>query len=219
MAYKVFGVKPGARCPRCNFHNSLPDTYATYSGPITCRKCNCVFKVKFQTGFLSEPPRVLPPSDLDLSSPPVPGRIREDLLEAGVCFSIGAFKATTVLCRRALEAVMDDVGATGGTLRDKIKRLFDMGRIVEAVYQTSTEIRHFGNYGAHPSSDRLNKVSESTSKEVLYFTRDILDDLYVKPGTVRELQIRRGGEEEEEERRLDDFESAEKLSSRKVAER
>lgn len=114
---------------------------------------------------------------------------------------------------------MDDVGATGGTLRDKIKRLFDMGRIVEAVYQTSTEIRHFGNYGAHPSSDRLNKVSESTSKEVLYFTRDILDDLYVKPGTVRELQIRRGGEEEEEERRLDDFESAEKLSSRKVAER
>src|SRR2546422_9593573 len=108
MATRLLGTKPGAYCPRCGKWNSLLDTYATYKGRVKCRFCGCYFSVEFQLGYLQGEPKILPPSDVELPSPPVPQRIRRDLLEAGICFSAGSPRASVVLCRRALEAAADE---------------------------------------------------------------------------------------------------------------
>ena len=193
MAIKFLGTKPGAHCPRCGKWNGLNETYATYSGGVRCRSCGCFFSVEFKFGYLQSQPRILPPSDVELPSPPLPGKIRQDLVEAGICFSAGAPRATVVLCRRALETAAQEMGATGRTLADKLEELFRKSLIPESLYHASSEIRVFGNYGAHPADDLLKDVDDEVAREVLYFARETLDDIYVKPARLKELQKRRTG--------------------------
>lgn len=183
--------RPGVYCPRCKEWNFLGKPYAFYVGPVQCRECSCRFLVGMGNGYVIKAETILPPSDIDLPSPPVPERVRADLLEGGTCYSIGAMKATVVLCRRALEGMADDQGAQGSTLHDKIEALYASQQITKSLHEASTEIRAFGNYGAHPNNDLLGGINDAIAKEILYFTKETLDDVYVKPGRLNELRKRR----------------------------
>ena len=183
--------KPGVHCPRCGKKNDLAPTYGNYNGRLQCKECGCSFGFRFQLGYLMETPRILPPSDVELPTPPVPKRIQQDLLEAGICFSAGSPVATIVLYRRALEGLANELGAKGRTLFDKMKDLYSSERIPKPLYEASTEIRVFGNYGAHPSEDLLDDIEENQAREVLYFTREMVDDIYVKPRRLDDLRKQR----------------------------
>ncbi len=183
--------KPFVKCPRCGELNDFPRSYLFYHGKTRCMECGSVFEVHFRGGLIQETPRLLPPDDIDLSSPPVPTEIQMDLKEAGLCFSVGAPRATVVLCRRALEGVADNLKANGRTLSQKIESIYERELITKPVYEASTEIRVFGNYGAHPGKDLLEDIDSDLAEDVLYFTREVVDDVYVKPDRLERLQRRR----------------------------
>jgi hypothetical protein len=90
--------------------------------------------------------------------------------------------------------VAEDSGATGRTLADEIRRLFEEGVIVQTLCDISTEIGVFVNYGAHPPDDLLREVDEDLCRQVLYFTEELGDDLYVNPGAPEEMRRRRSVE-------------------------
>ncbi len=184
-------IRPSVQCPRCGYANRYDDSYISYHGRVRCTRCSSFFEVHFTNGRLMETPNMLAPDDVVLPSPPVPKKIQEDLNEAGLCFSVGALKATVVLCRRALEGAADGLSAGGRTLFEKIENIYERRLITGPVYEASTEIRVFGNYGAHPGKDLLEDIDEDLARDVLYFTREVVDDVYVKPGKLERLRKKR----------------------------
>jgi len=55
--------------------------------------------------------------------------MREALVEAKQCLSVGALHASATMSRRAIEAACDDKGATSRHLWQKVKGLADAGAI------------------------------------------------------------------------------------------
>ena len=190
MASGLF-PKPRAQCPRCGKWKTHTASLANYQGDLVCEDCGCTYNVRFQWGFLLKSAEIRAPSDVDLPSPPVPQGIHSDLLEAGVCLSARSAKAVVILCRRALEGAALKLSAKGKTLFHKIEDLYKRELIPRPLYDAATEIRVFGNYGAHPTNDLLADIDLDLAKEVLYFTREVLDDLFVKPGRLKDLHERR----------------------------
>jgi DNA-directed RNA polymerase subunit RPC12/RpoP len=122
----------------------------------------------------------------------VPAGIADDYIEASKCFNISANKASVVMARRVIQKMCVNLGA------DKTKKLFQQidelkkaGKLHPDLADIATEVRFIGNDGAHPEDDGLDQVKEEDAKEILDFTLELLDDLYVRPEKVKEMKNRR----------------------------
>jgi len=133
-------------------------------------------------------PKLIPRCSIIKSTPKA---ILQDLNEAEMCFSFKAYKASVIMCRRALENVCIDKGATSNSLYNEIKELADQGLITKDTVNIFEEIRLFGNYGAHPSNDLLGKVTRSNSESVLEVTTHIIKHIYDVPGKISKLTSKR----------------------------
>lgn len=134
--------------------------------------------------------RVLPPQAAEVSKD-VPEMVRADLEEAGLCVSMGAYKAGVTMYRRALEGAAVDKGADPKKrLADQLKELQGKGILHQALVDAAREIRLLGNYGAHPSDDGLDKVQVDEAKVVGELTHQVLEDLYVNPARTARLRNR-----------------------------
>jgi|GEM_PF-1043217 len=122
----------------------------------------------------------------------VPAGISNDYIESAKCFNIAAYKASVVMARRAIQKMCLNLGA------DKTKKLYQQiedlknnGKLHSDLADIATEVRFLGNDGAHPEDDGLDEVSKEDAEEILGFTLELLDDLYVRPEKVREMRQRR----------------------------
>lgn len=50
------------------------------------------------------------------------------------------------------------------------------------------QIKYFGNYGAHPQDEGIDKVTKMDSKQVLDFVSPLLDIAYITPWKVNKLK-------------------------------
>lgn len=127
----------------------------------------------------------------------IPEKIREDLAEADRCYHANAYKAALTMNRRAVQRiVLDKVKEPGiekKRLWEQIDALFAAGFITKQLNETAHEIRHFGNFGAHPSDDQLDNTTEEDAKMVDRLTMDLIRVIYIVPFETAQLKEKRNG--------------------------
>jgi Domain of unknown function (DUF4145) len=122
----------------------------------------------------------------------VPAGIAADFIEATKDFNIGSCKSSVVMARRTIQKMCLNLGATKGKkLHEQINELLVSGKLHPDLAAIATEIRFLGNDGAHPEDDGLDDVDTDDAKEILDFTSELIDDLYVRPQKVEAMRIRR----------------------------
>jgi hypothetical protein len=111
--------------------------------------------------------------------------VAEDFKEALRCHWIKSYRASVVMCRRAIQSSAIALKAAGGRLIDQIDDLFKTGKITEGLKDFAHEIRLTGNDGAHPDKDGLADVKEGDSSAIIEFTREYLHHVYVMPAKLK----------------------------------
>lgn len=115
-----------------------------------------------------------------------PDHIADAASEAHEVFSVGAYRATAILCRATLEAVCKDKGAAGKDLSVKIADLHGKGKIRSVVKDTAHVLRAIGNDMAHGDFDA--ELDEQDASDILDFLDSIIDELYESPAQLARMQ-------------------------------
>jgi uncharacterized protein DUF4145 len=107
--------------------------------------------------------------------------VREDFREAKRCFAVKAYKGAVTMCRRIVQVSAIALGASAGKrLVDQIDEITAKQVITPTLQRFAHEIRSVGNAGAHPSED-LDEINEEDAKDILEFTDQFLEHVYVMP--------------------------------------
>ena len=117
--------------------------------------------------------------------------VRADFVEAQRCRSVNAYKATVVMCRRSLQASCQDLKAEGTRLIDQIDDLAAKGKITTALRDMAHDVRKLGNEGAHPDEDGLGDVIPEDADDIIEFTRQYFEHVYVMPARSAAFKKRR----------------------------
>lgn len=125
----------------------------------------------------------------------IPEKVREDLAEARRCFYTNAFKGCVTLYRRAIQNLIldkiSDPNIKNKKLWEQIDELFKQGFITKHLKDTAHEIRHFGNFGAHPSDDDLDRTTEEDAEIIGNLTNDLIMAIYITPYQTEQLKAKR----------------------------
>jgi hypothetical protein len=127
----------------------------------------------------------------------IPEKIREDLSEADKCFNAGSYRGAVVMNRRALQNLIidkiPDKSLYKMRLVDQIGELYKKGFITKHLKDTANEIRHFGNFGAHPQDDLLDDTKREDAVIIDRLTFDIIRSVYINPYETKKLKEKRIG--------------------------
>lgn len=115
-----------------------------------------------------------------------PSHIADAASEAHRVFSIGAFRATAILCRATLEAVCKDKDAEGKDLFKKIDDLHEKGKIRSIVKETAHVLRAIGNDMAHGDFD--SELDQEDASDILDFLDSIINEIYESPAQLARMQ-------------------------------
>lgn len=163
---------PPIKCPGCGFKTQV--ITRNYMGTCQCEGCGKILGIKIsedivQEVFVVEYFATLPDA--------VPEDVKDDFKEAITCFNAQAYKATVVMCRRAIETLADLKGARGSNLYHKLHDLQGRGLLEFPTYNLATGIRQFGSYGAHPQQDLLKDVDRGLADLVLRIGERLIKEL------------------------------------------
>ena len=133
-------------------------------------------------------PRLIPHID-----PAIPKEIADDYSEAIKCESVSASKATVTQCRRVMQNTCILSGANPkADLIDQIAELESKRIINPTLKDMAHTIRMIGNWGAHPQKDPLKEVTPEDASEILKFTSEFLDEVFVRPARIKNLKTKKG---------------------------
>lgn len=125
----------------------------------------------------------------------IPQKVREDIAEAERCYYAGAYRASVTMYRRAIQNIVLDKIADPDIkkkhLVDQIDVLLANGLITKNLTETAHEIRHFGNFGAHPSDDALDNTNNEDAEMIGQLTFDLIKTIYITPFQTAELRAKR----------------------------
>lgn len=121
----------------------------------------------------------------------IPLGVRDDYIEALTCQAIAAYKATVVMCRRALQSSCVNLKAEGKNLLSQIDDLANKGKITTALKEMAHDVRKLGNEGAHPDHDGLGDVIAADADDITEFTRQYFEHVYVMPARSEAFRKRR----------------------------
>ena len=121
----------------------------------------------------------------------IPEKVATDFKEALRCQFVNAHRATATMCRRALQSSCQDLGVAAARLVDQINDLAEQGRITRALQDMAHTVRLIGNVGAHPDEDGLEDVGPADASDLIEFSREFYDHVYVMPAKLREMKKRR----------------------------
>ena len=125
----------------------------------------------------------------------IPKGVREDIAEAERCYYAGAYKGAVTMYRRAVQNIVlnkiKNPAIKKKRLVDQIDELFNKGFITKDLQQTAHEIRHFGNYGAHPSDDALDNTTSDDGEIIGQLTFDLIRTIYITPSETAKLKEKR----------------------------
>lgn len=173
-------------CPHCHRHTSITDL-PNHHGQTSwsrdfqgidwfigvCNFCKNTVLSRSDGGVVWPNPM---PSETAAEIPPP---IRENLIEAKQCNAVSAFRATVVMCRRAIQMACVDRGANrNDSLVVQIKSLKQNGVITNELHEWATVVRWVGNDGAHPGG--VEPDAEDASA-MLDLAEQFLHVLYVAP--------------------------------------
>jgi len=188
-------------CPHCSVRARLDmrfwvaePEFSAFSMLYECQNCHGIVFFSAWARTFSEPGGRGEPDQIELRTQyptrvikpheAIPTDIAEDFVEAGRCFDIEAYKAAAVICRRALQLAVRELGAKGDRLLDEIDSLADSHRITPELKEWAHQIRLIGNDGAHADKEGLKTVTEEDAEAVSLFTSEFFHYVYEMPAEV-----------------------------------
>jgi hypothetical protein len=197
--YNAVGAR--GRCPHCPAESYFRPVGTPHQEQIgetpqhkivnaaQCEACKGFVLVVGQKPFHNQPAILVNVFPLgkpnDSVDPSVPAAVAEDFKEALRCEWVNAYKACVVMCRRAVQSSVIQLGAKGERLIDQIDDLLKNGKITQALKDFAHEIRLTGNEGAHPDKDALAEVSDKDASDMIEFTKQYLHHVYVMPAKLK----------------------------------
>lgn len=151
---------------------------------FTCRAI--VFFARVNDELITFPPEVLEIDTVDL--PPV---VAESLREAVACHAAAAYRAAAIMLRRSVEAMCDERGAKGPTLKERLKVLRSKVILPEELFDAVEELRLLGNDGAHVTARQFDDVGREEVEAALPLVREVLKAVYQYKALLRGLQARK----------------------------
>lgn len=197
-------------CPFCNQRTSLKEAPVYYNDPDYTGYGGGKIKnakAKWQKNaneswwigicnFCREPVLVLNDGEkiypAPLPSPTdsrIPPEVRNDLDEAKKCFSVGAYRASAVMSRRAIQSACIAKGVANKRLVDQLSEMASKGIITKDLKDLADTVRWVGNDAAHPDSQ---EVTKQDAKEILHLAEEFLKVIFVAPAIVQEQKKKRG---------------------------
>ena len=142
-----------------------------------CGRCESVFLVELTSyeipGEVSAPQgeRVLYPTSRQISTEGMPASIARAYSTAARAFRVGLHEPCVIMCRKCLEALCEELGATKGNLKERLVTLRERGHIDQKLLAWADELRLIGNDAAHD----LNVIMEQVdARDALEFVEAIL---------------------------------------------
>lgn len=159
---------------------------------VRCQNQDCshlvLLTLKDNEGIQS----IYPPLSYELDeSIKISQEIRDDYREAGLCLSAGCNKASLVMSRRVLQRCLKENGCTKTRLVDAIDEAIEKNILRPQFQAIATEIREYGNLGAHPDDEQLENANQENALQVLNFARLLIQDLYEVPAAADRLRHQR----------------------------
>jgi len=125
----------------------------------------------------------------------IPEKVRNDLAEAERCFYADAYKGAVTMYRRAIQNIIldkiKDPAIKNKRLVDQIDELFNNGFITKDLKETAHEIRHFGNFGVHPSDGALDNTTNKDAEIIGQLTFDLVRTIYITSYETAKLKQKR----------------------------
>ena len=185
-------------CSSCRRYTFLtnkiqhPKDRYTYYTISECNNCNFFFLVERNTNGNIK--NIYPNSLPRPINEKTPDFLKKDLEEAYMCFSVDAYRATSVMARRALQSCCIEKGAKKDKkLRDQIDWLLGEQIITKDLKKWAHEVRLTGNDSAHPPEDteKDTPVSAEDAEDILTLLEQFIEVLYITPALAEERQKKR----------------------------
>lgn len=135
----------------------------------------------------SEPIEIVYPAGRILTSA-VPVSISRSIAEAQSCYGVGAYDASAMMCRKAVEALCAEHKAEGRDLYAKLQSLREREIVDGKLYDWAEALRLSGNFAAH---DIENPVSQIDAKDLLEFCIAIIDYVYEFTAKYNQFMLRK----------------------------
>lgn len=160
----------------------LPTTYSL----LKCPKCHQPFLTDEDDFFGIS---CLFPQPDSRINPNLPEPLKAAYGEATACFKSKAYTATAIMCRKTLEGICVEHGASGRNLVSSLKELKDKGIIENRLYEWADALRISGNEAAH---DVSITISAEDARDILEFTNALLEYVFTFRDKFEEFKNRRG---------------------------
>lgn len=121
--------------------------------------------------------------------PDVPESIAQAADEAYRCFSIEAYRASTVLARSVIEASAKNKGVTDNGIAKKIEMMREHQIIPKLLAEAAHEVRLAGNDMAH-GDFATTVITRGDAESVLEFMSEILKELFETPARIERMRAR-----------------------------
>jgi len=183
IAYRGRELVPEPRCLRCSLGIPLDtDTYFNYNGVVRCPHCTFQNVIAFSNGKVLGMKPLIEERLFLVEAHTIPAQPLGDYLEAIDCLSVGAWKASAVMARRAIQGALLDKGVADAPPR----RMIDDARnkhqlFTEKQHHLATMVTFFGGKGGHPEDSEINDVGEIEARSGLSVTKELLLALFPPP--------------------------------------
>jgi hypothetical protein len=156
---------------------------------IQCEFCGSPSLVRQDEASEAAPVEVWPTSQRTLHEG-IPREVRDGVTEARKCFDAGAFLATAVMVRRAIEGFCADQGVNEERLQLALRELVQRNVIDARLLEWADRLRVLGNVGAHFTNQAVTKQDASDALDLI---EAMLDYVYVFSAKFEQFKARRDG--------------------------
>jgi len=159
---------------------------------IRCQNPECNRMILVVCSEQGDVHRIYPVGTYELeSNVSISQEIRDDFREAGLSLGAGCYKASMVMSRRVLQRCLKEQGCKQHKLVDAIDHALQQKILRNSFHSIATEIRQYGNLGAHPDDDQLTNATRENAELILDFVRLLIHDLYEVPAAASKLKQNR----------------------------
>ena len=161
-----------AVCPNCQQPFLIEDRFIEIPGEVT----------------LPQGRTILHPTKRSFEHDGVPETIIRAHQHAAHAYSVGLYEPCVIMCRKALEGITEELGASDRNLFGRIRSLRDSGQINGKLAEWADGLRLIGNDAAH---DLQIQLGQQDARDSLEFLEALLAYTFTLTRRFEEFQARR----------------------------
>ena len=159
---------------RCERDNKFKGT--VFEGIVTCLIDGHRWPIKMREGHVVFTETALPLSDAVELSANIPEGILEDVEEAKRAHFSQCYKASVVMCRRAMQLSLIEKGIADAPLSVMLQKAREgtPSLLTGSTYALAEGIKEYGDRGAH----RVEAIGTEETRVVIFTTLRVLNELF-----------------------------------------